>query len=58
MKAQIGRELDRLELLLGQVAAIERDAMLARQAEAEDDPGRPGRAGARAEADQPERPGP
>ena len=37
MKAQIGRELDRLELLLGQVAAIEaeRDAMLARQVEAE-----------------------
>ena len=37
MKAQIGRELDRLELLLGQIAAIEaeRDAMLARQAEAE-----------------------
>jgi transposase len=36
MKAQIGRELDRLELLLGQIAAIEaeRDAMLARQAEA------------------------
>ena len=33
MKAQIGRELDRLELLLGQIAAIEaeRDAMLARQ---------------------------
>ena len=37
MKAQIGRELDRLELLLDQIAAIEaeRDAMLARQAEAE-----------------------
>jgi transposase len=37
MKAQIGRELDRLELLLGQIAAIEaeRDAMLARQAEVE-----------------------
>src|SRR5277367_168824 len=37
MKAQIGRELDRLELLLGQIAAIEaeRDAMLARQVEAE-----------------------
>ena len=37
MKAQIGRELDRRELLLGQIAAIEaeRDAMLARQAEAE-----------------------
>src|SRR5580704_9818641 len=37
MKAQIGRELDRLELLLGQIAAVEgeRDAMLARQAEAE-----------------------
>ena len=37
MKAQIGRELDRLELLLGQMAAIEaeRDAMLARQVEAE-----------------------
>ena len=37
MKAQIGRELDRLELLLGQIAAIEaeRDAMLARQAGAE-----------------------
>src|SRR5208282_122536 len=33
MKAQIGRELERLELLLGQIAAIEaeRDAMLARQ---------------------------
>ena len=31
MKAQIGRELDRLELLLGQIAAVEaeRDAMLA-----------------------------
>ena len=41
MKAQIGRELDRLELLLGQIAAIEaeRDAMLARQAEAETAPG-------------------
>ena len=37
MKAQIGRELDRLELLLGQIAAVEaeRDALLARQAEAE-----------------------
>jgi len=37
MKAQIGRELDRLELLLGQIAAVEaeRDAMLARPAEAE-----------------------
>jgi transposase len=37
MKAQIGRELDRLELLLEQIAAVEagRDAMLARQAEAE-----------------------
>ena len=37
MKAQIGRELDRLELLLGQIAAVEaeRDAMLAREAEAE-----------------------
>jgi transposase len=37
MKAQIGRELDRLELLLGQIAAVEaeRDAMLARQVEAE-----------------------
>lgn len=37
LKAQIGRELDRLELLLGQIAAIEaeRDAMLARQVEAE-----------------------
>src|SRR5271169_3724591 len=37
MKAQIGRELDRLELLLDQIAAVEaeRDAMLARQAEAE-----------------------
>src|SRR6202050_937013 len=37
LKAQIGRELDRLELLLGQIAAIEaeRDAMLARQAGAE-----------------------
>ena len=37
MKAQIGRGLDRLELLLGQMAAIEaeRDAMLARQVEAE-----------------------
>jgi transposase len=36
MKAQIGRELDRLELLLGQIAAIEaeRDAMLAKEAEA------------------------
>src|SRR5271170_2479270 len=36
MKAQIGRELDRLELLLDQIAAVEaeRDAMLARQAEA------------------------
>jgi transposase len=36
MKAQIGRELDRLELLLGQIAAVEaeRDAMLAREAEA------------------------
>ena len=33
MKAQIGRELDRLELLLGQIAAVEaeRDAMLARR---------------------------
>ena len=41
MKAQIGRELDRLELLLGQIAAIEaeRDAMLVRQAEAEAAPG-------------------
>ena len=39
MKAQIGRELDRLELLLDQIKAIEaeRDAMLARQAEAEAD---------------------
>src|ERR1700727_1419410 len=37
MKAQIGRELGRLELLLYQIAAVEgeRDAMLARQAEAE-----------------------
>jgi transposase len=37
MKAQIGRELDRLELLLGQIASLEaaRDAMLARPAEAE-----------------------
>ena len=37
MKAQIGRELGRLELLLGQIAAVEaeRDAMLAREAEAE-----------------------
>src|ERR1700721_546460 len=37
MKAQIGRELDRLELLLDQIVAVEaeRDAMLARQAEAE-----------------------
>jgi transposase len=37
MKAQIGRELDRLDLLLGQIAAVEgeRDAMLAREAEAE-----------------------
>ena len=37
MKAQIGRELDRLELLLDQIAAVEaeRDAMLARPAEAE-----------------------
>jgi transposase len=37
MKAQIGRELDRLELLLDQIAAVEaeRDALLARQAEAE-----------------------
>src|SRR5271167_3656215 len=36
MKAQIGRELERLELLLDQIAAVEaeRDAMLARQAEA------------------------
>jgi transposase len=36
MKAQIGRELDRLELLLDQIAAVEaeRDAMLAREAEA------------------------
>jgi transposase len=36
LKAQIGRELDRLELLLGQIAAIEaeRDAMLAKEAEA------------------------
>jgi transposase len=36
MKAQIGRELDRLELLLGQIAAVEaeRDAMLAREAKA------------------------
>jgi transposase len=35
MKAQIGRELDRLELLLDQIAAGEgeRDAMLAREAE-------------------------
>jgi len=35
MKAQIGRELDRLELLLGQIAAVEgeRDAMLAKEAE-------------------------
>ena len=41
MKAQIGRELDRLELLLDQIATIEaeRDAMLARQAEAEAAPG-------------------
>jgi transposase len=39
MKAQIGRELDRLELLLGQIAAVEpeRDAMLAREAEAAPD---------------------
>lgn len=39
MKAQIGRELDRLELLLGQIAAVEaeRDAMLAREAEAAQD---------------------
>jgi transposase len=36
MKAQIGRELDRLELLLDQLAAVEaeREAMLAREAEA------------------------
>jgi transposase len=36
LKAQIGRELDRLELLLGQIAAVEaeRDAMLAKEAEA------------------------
>ena len=36
MKAQIGRELDRLELLLDQIVAVEaeRDAMLARQVEA------------------------
>src|SRR5271168_5527487 len=36
MKAQIGRELDRVELLLDQIAAVEaeRDAMLAREAEA------------------------
>ena len=58
MKAQIGRELDRLELLLGQMAAIEaeRDAMLASRSR----PRRsraPRRAGARAEADGPERPG-
>jgi transposase len=35
MKAQIGRELDRVELLLDQIAAVEgeRDAMLAREAE-------------------------
>ena len=35
MKAQIGRELDRLELLLDQIAAVEgeRDAMLAKEAE-------------------------
>jgi transposase len=41
LKAQIGRELDRLELLLGQIATIEaeRDAMLARQAGAETAPG-------------------
>src|SRR5271163_1472813 len=58
MKAQIGRELDRLELLLGQIAAIEaeRDAMLARQVEAEAVQGAEG-APARAEADGPERPG-
>ena len=39
MKAQIGRELDRLELLLGQIAAVEaeRDAMLAREAAAVQD---------------------
>jgi transposase len=37
MKAQIGRELDRLDLLLDQIAAVEgeRDAMLAKEAEAE-----------------------
>ena len=41
MKAQIGRELDRLELLLDQIAAVEaeRDAMLARQPEAGTAPG-------------------
>jgi transposase len=41
LKAQIGRELDRLELLLDQIAAVEaeRDAMLARQPEAGTAPG-------------------
>jgi transposase len=45
MKAQIGRELDRLELLLDQIAAVEaeRDAMLAREAEAEAVRGAPAR---------------
>src|SRR5271154_2345431 len=45
MKAQIGRELDRLELLLGQIAAIEAesDAMLAGQGEAEAGRGAPAR---------------
>jgi transposase len=45
MKAQIGRELDRLELLLDQIVAVEaeRDAMLARQAEAEAVRGAPAR---------------
>jgi transposase len=40
MKAQIGRELDRLELLLDQIAAVEaeRDALLARPAAAETAP--------------------
>jgi transposase len=37
LKAQIGRELDRLELLMGQIAAVEgvRDAMLSAAVEAE-----------------------
>ena len=60
MKAQIGRELERLELRLGRIEAIEaeRDAMLARRPRPRRrGPEHPERARAHPEADGAERPG-